>query len=405
MRAVRFLVLTQYYPPEVGAAQTRLSAFARELRQAGHTVEVVTAHPNYPSGKLQARDRFRLSRRETIDGIDVHRLWLFPATGTGLRRLISYLSFTATGLLGGLRATPPDVVFTESPPLFLGLAGWAIARRFSADFVLNVSDLWPDSVRDLGLMRGGPWLGMAERLERWLYRRATAVTAVTEGMREQLIQTKRVPPERVMFLPNGANIDTLHRVESPSARSARPSILYLGTLGYAHGLDVVLDAAAIGDELDFILVGDGSEKLRLEREAKLRGLPNIRFEPPVPEGQVAARYAGASLGLSTLRASDLMDGVRPAKVIAMMANARAVLFSGGGEGAALVRAAGAGTVTPPGDAAALVKAAREMVSDRALAEEMGSNGRRYVVENLTWPKLVADWLEQLRAIRPQSRDA
>jgi colanic acid biosynthesis glycosyl transferase WcaI len=402
---MRILILTQYYPPEVGAAQTRLSAFARELRREGHSVEVVTAHPNYPAGRLEARDRFRLSRRESIDGIDIHRLWLYPATGTGLRRLASYLSFTATGLVGGLRASPPDVVFTESPPLFLGVAGWATARRFRACFVLNVSDLWPDSVRDLGLMQGGPWLGMAERLERWLYRRADGITAVTKGMRDRLIEAKGVPPERVMFLPNGADIDTIRAVESPSASSARPSVLYLGTLGYAHGLDVVLDAAAIGDELDFVLVGDGSEKPRLEREAKLRGLGNVRFEPPVPAAQVAARYAEASVALSTLRDSDLMDGVRPAKVIAMMACARPVLFSGSGEGAVLVRAAGAGIVTPPGDAAALVKAAREMVSDPVLAEKMGSNGRQYVIENLAWPKLVGDWLAQLdrllsRKMRP-----
>jgi colanic acid biosynthesis glycosyl transferase WcaI len=402
---VRILILTQYYPPEVGAAQTRLAAFARELGRAGHSVQVVTAHPNYPSGRLQARDAFRLSRRSVIDGIDVHRLWLYPATGTGLRRLASYLSFAATGLIGGLRAKRPDVVFTESPPLFLGVAGWAVARRFGAHFVLNVSDLWPDSVRDLGLMQRGPWLDVAERLERWLYRHADGVTAVTDGMRERLIDFKGVPAGRVMFLPNGAEIDRTPPLRSPASTSRRPRILYLGTLGHAHGLDVVLDAAAIARELDFMLVGDGSEKARLEREAKRRKLVNVHFEPPVPQDQVAARYADAAVGLSTLRPSELMEGVRPAKVIAMMACARPVLFSGSGEGAALVRAADAGIVTPPGDATALVTAAREILSDPARAEEMGSNGRRYIAEHLAWPKLVRDWLDQLEAIRKQGGGA
>ena len=212
-RLMRFLLLTQYYPPEVGAAQIRLSAFARELREAGHEVDVVTALPNYPSGTLDPADRWRLGRRERIDGVDVARVWHFTATGAGVRRLASYLSFTATGLVAALGARRPDVVFVESPPLFLGVAGWLAARRFGAAMVLNVSDLWPDSVRDIGAFSSGPWLGMAERLEHWLYRRATAVTAVTEGIRDRLIQLKGVEPEKVLFLPNGADTRVFHPVQ------------------------------------------------------------------------------------------------------------------------------------------------------------------------------------------------
>ena len=394
---MRFLILTQYYPPEVGAAQVRLAAFARELRRAGHEVEVVTALPNYPGGSLQASDRRRLSRRETIDGIRVTRLWLLTATGVGLPRLVSYLSFTITGLLGAMRARKPDVVFVESPPLFLGLAGWIAARRFGAALVLNISDLWPDSVRDMGVMRRGPWLGLGEWLERILYRRAAAVTAVTEGIRDRLITVKGVPAPRVMYLPNGVDGLTFRPIEASQHEEppSRPIFIYIGNHGLAQGLDVVINAAELAPEFDFVFVGDGSDKSRLQAETSRRELRNVKFDPPVAAENVAALYARAVAGVATLRRSPLMKGARPAKVVAIMACGRPVLYSGSGEGAKLVRTADAGIVVAPADPRALAGAARAIVADPARAAEMGANGRRYVGKHLSWPVLVASWLREL----------
>lgn len=396
---MRFLILTQYFPPEVGAAQVRLIAVAHELREAGHDVEVVTALPNYPSGKLLRTDRRRLSRRETIDGIHITRLWLYTATGSGIHRLLSYLSFTITGFVGSLTARRPDVVLVESPPLFLGIAGWLVAKRFGASFVLNVSDLWPDSVRDMGLMTRGPWLRFAEWLEIWLYRHATAVTAVTVGIRDRLIMAKGVDAARALFLPNGADTVTFKSVAPDPARApGRPSFLYTGNLGLAQALDVIIGAAESAPEIEFVLVGDGSDKSRLQAEATRRQLQNIRFEPPVTPDEVCTMYRDAAAGIASLRRSELMQGARPAKVLAIMACGRPVLYAGSGEGAELVRAADAGIVVAPEDPAALAEAARAIVADPGRAAEMGSNGRRFVSEHLSWPVLVGDWLHALKSV-------
>lgn len=397
---VRFLILTQYYPPEVGAAQARLAAFAGELVRAGHEAEIVTALPNYPTGALLPNDRGRLGRRETIDGIRVTRLWLYPASGAGFGRLVSYLSFTTTGLVGAIRARRPDVVFVESPPLFLGIAGWLAAKRFGAAFILNVSDLWPDSVRDMGVMASGPWLGLAERLERWLYRRADAVTAVTEGIARRLTTVKGVPRDRVLFLPNGADTDRFRPAPPPAGlETRRPSILYAGNHGLAQGLEVVIGAAELAPELDFVLIGDGSDKARLQALADERGVGNILFEPPVDPSQIAGRYARAAAGLASLRRSELMEDARPAKLLAIMACGRPVLYAGSGEGAELVRTARAGIVVPPEDPHALAAAARAIVADTESANAMGASGRRYVEEHLSWPLLAARWLSQLDELR------
>lgn len=394
---MRFLILTQYFPPEVGAAQVRLSAFARELVRAGHEVEVVTALPNYPAGFLAPADRRRARRREMMDGIPVTRLWLYAAKGAGMRRLMSYLSFTATGLVGALSVRRPDVVFVESPPLFLGVAGWLAARRFRAPLVLNVSDLWPDSVRDMGLMSRGPWIGMAERLERFLYRRATAVTAVTDGIRHRLIHSKGVAPESVLFLPNGVDTSTFHPLPGVDTTSA-PTLAYTGNHGYAQALDVVVDAAALIQTINFVLVGAGSDKERLQLRAVGLSLPNVQFAPPVPAEEVSEIYRGALGGIVSLRKSPLMEGARPAKVLAIMACGRPVLYAGSGEGADLVREADAGIVVEPENPAALAAAARALASDPSRATEMGLNGRRYVEQHFAWPVLVTDWLAQLSRV-------
>lgn len=401
---MRLLILTQYYPPEIGAAQARLAAFARELRHAGHDVEVVTALPNYPSGRVARDDRWRLRRREVYDGIPVLRLWLVPATGAGIKRLVSYLSFTLSGLLGGLVARRPDVVFVESPPLFLGVAGWAVARRFGARFVLNISDLWPDSVRDIGVLSDGVVLGAAERLERWLYRRADAVTAVTHGIRDVLIGEKGVPATKVLLLPNGADLETFAPEQADPAVRARyalpdgPLVLYTGNHGYAQGLDTAVLAAALVPEVTVAFVGAGSDKSRIRELARERGVANVRFLDPVPPSEIRHLYAVADAGLVTLRATALMEGARPAKTLAVMACGRPVIYSGSGEGAELVRSAEAGVIAPPEDPVALADAIRTVSRDPVEGSRLGANGRRYVEEHLSWPALSAAWLQQLGAL-------
>jgi glycosyltransferase involved in cell wall biosynthesis len=393
---VRFLIITQYYPPEVGAAQLRLAAVARELRRAGHEVEVVTALPNYPSGRFIASDRGRTWRREVIDNVQATRVWLYPAKGTGVRRLASYLSFSATALVAALTVRRPDVVFVESPPLFLGATGWLVAKRFRSAFVLNVSDMWPDSVRALGVMRTGPWLRLAEGLEAWLYRHSSAVTAVTEGIRERLIERKGVPRSRVLVLPNGVDTEMLRLPAAGDEKpQARPFFLFAGNHGYAQGLDVVLDAAKLARDIDFVLVGDGSDKARLQERAWAEGITNVQFRPAVPATSIPALYASATAGIASLLRSELMADARPAKLLAIMSCSRPVLYSGEGEGAELVRAADAGIVVRPQDPAALAEAATLLAENPGRAKVMGENGRAYVSRHLSWASLVGAWLDEL----------
>jgi glycosyltransferase involved in cell wall biosynthesis len=402
---MKLLVLTQYYPPEVGAPQTRLSAMARALLDLGHRVEVLTGMPNYPVGRIFPGYRGKAMMREILDGVSVRRSWLFPAMGAGVGRLASYASFSATSVLGLVGAAKPSVVFVESPPLTLVVPAAGAARAWSVPLIVNVADLWPATPVELGLMSDGRTVALARRLESWAYRRADVVTAVTQGIGQEL-RERGVDSDRSAFLPNGVDTDRFgphlkseDRVAAAGLDPTKPLALYVGTIGYVHGLDVVLDAAEdlrrrAGVQIAF--VGDGSERERLERSARDRGLDAVRFLGPMPPEAVAPVLASATVALSCLRDLPMMRYVRPSKLLPAMASGVPVVYSGRGEGAEMVTSAEAGVVTDPGDGVALADAIEALAHDRERAARLGANGRSYVERHLTWERLVSDWLEQLR---------
>jgi glycosyltransferase involved in cell wall biosynthesis len=324
--------------------------------------------------------------------------------GAGAKRLLNFGSFALSATLGLVKASRPDYLFVESPPLSLALPAMVARAWWKVPYIFNVSDLWVDAVRELAIMDDGWLLRMAERFERTVYRHAAYVNAVTDGLREALIERKDVPPERVLFLPNG--VDTqLYRPSPPDAALARHLgldgkriVLYAGTHGYAHALEHALRAAqllASQPDIHFVFLGDGSEKPRLLREARDLRLGNVTFLDPVPEDEVVRFLSLASCGLVPQRDIPLFRANRSAKMFAIMACAKPVVFAGKGEAATIVEQAGAGLVVTPDDPHALAAAIRRLASDSELGSRLGQNGRRYVETTLSWRLNVTNWLGQL----------
>jgi colanic acid biosynthesis glycosyl transferase WcaI len=404
---LKILVLAQYFAPEIGASQVRLASFCREVRAAGHSLEIVTAMPHHPGGQIFPEYRGEFYRRENWEGLTIHRVWLYAANSSNLRRLLNYASFCLTCLVGLARATKPDYIFVDSPPLFLGVPGWIAAKSWRVPLLFNVADLWPDSVRDLGIMSDGFLVNMAYRLEGWIYRQATSVTAVTEGIRSVLLGSKRLPPEKVMFLPNG--VDTKLFKPCPPDEELRRSmglagkkiVLYAGNHGYAGAVEQVLYAAnCLREEssLHFLFVGDGPEKRKLMDLAAGLRLSNVTFHDQVPLAFMPSFLSISDLAVVTLRKSQVMAGARPAKSFVMMAGGKPIVLSAEGEAARLIEAAGSGVVVPPEDYQAIARAIRQLMQDPDRASEMGANGRRFVVSNFQWSSLVRNWLAQLSNI-------
>lgn len=404
---MRFLILTQYFAPEVGAPQVRLAAFVRQLKAQGHEVEVVTALPNHPVGRIFEGYRGRLMRTEEWEGIRVHRVWVYAALGAGLARMANYASFALTCFLGLLRCERPDVLFVESPPPTAMPPAWLMSLIWRCPIAFNVADLWPDSVKKLGLMGDGPVMRFAEWLEGWCYRRATFVNAVTEGIHQDLQAEKGVPAAKIIPLMNGVDTDLFRPLppdldlQAELGLQGRQVLVYAGTMGYAHAVETALQAAKRleGTPAHFLFVGGGSERPKLEALKLELGLTNVTFLDPVPPEQVTRLLSFALAGLCTLRHTPLAEGTRLVKMFPAMACAKPILVSGLGEGARLVAEAGAGPVTPPEDPAALAEAVRGLMADPAAAAAMGARGRAFVERELSWSVFTRRWLEGVGGVR------
>ncbi len=401
---MRILILTQYFPPEIGASQTRLLEFGRALQRREWDVEVVTALPSYPTGRIFNEYRGSLFRRETIEGIPVTRFWAYATKDVSLpKRMAAYGTFCAASLLSLFSVRRPDIVFVESPPLSLPIAAFALSRAWGCPWVLNVSDLWPDSAVGLGIMSGASTVvSMSYRLERFLYAKASAVTALTEGIRRTLVERKRVQKGKVLWLPNGVNAD-MFTVRRPSVWSPKKTFLYAGLLGTAHGVGVIVEAAARlvhRPDVFFRIVGDGPENRALSMALRERGLTNVWVEPPVPLRQMPVLLSEAYAFIVTLKDAQFLVGTRPAKMMPALAAAVPIVYSGRGEGADLIASAGAGITVPPQRDDELARAVEWLADHPDEARVMGERGRAYAVEHCSWDKLVAEWLEQLEAAIP-----
>lgn len=402
---MRIQVLSQYYDPEIGAAQIRLKALAKELVRRGHDVDVVTAMPNHPLGRIYDGYRGRFMMKEQLDGATVRRVWIHASTGSGGGRISSFLSFAAMAFLPIARTPRPDITLVQSPPLFAVIPALVDRLLRRRRFGLITGDLWPDVVVDLGKLESGRVRRMLYALERWSYANATMIMPVTPGQVEILRAHKGVPADKIITMNNGVDTD-LFRAGPPTSSmvdllspAGERVILYAGTHGYMHGLDVLLDAAslvrAVHPDARFVLVGGGSERGRLMRRVEDEKLDGVTMLAPRPLEDIADMCRAAYAGVCTIRDARTLDVARPVKIFPMMASERPVIFSGRGEGAEIVENAGAGIVVRPEDPRALADAIIAVLDDPERAAEMGRNGRKVVEAEFSWQTIVSEFVDLL----------
>ncbi len=384
----RILFITPYYPPEKAAPAVRLSETAVRLVRRGHQVTVLTTVPNYPTGIVPPEYRGHLIQQETIDGVRVVRVWSYTSANKGfLRRIVAQLSFACLApMLGGRATGRPDVIIVESPPLFDAIAARLLAWYRRCPFIFLVSDLWPESAVQLGMLRNRTLIRIAEWLEQSTYRRAGLVWAVTGGIRQSLLQ-RGVPADKVFLLTNGVDTEKFRPRSQAQARAElgwdnRFTLLYVGTHGLSQGLTTLLDAAdRLKDQPDIrvVLAGDGAVKADLIVQARQRDLRNITFLDPLPHDCVSLLLAGADICLVPLRKLPLFEGALPSKMYEMMACARPMILGVEGEARRMIeQEAGAGLAVEPENADALVAAVLYLRQHPEEAEAMGRRGRAFV---------------------------
>lgn len=411
---MKLLILTQYFPPETGAPQNRLFELALRLQKQGVHVDVLTAMPNYPRYEIFPEYKGKKFVKENMQGMDVFRTWIYTKKTTSIvLRLLNYFSFVFSSLwFSGRIKGKYDFLMVESPPLFLGTSAWWIARRKKAALITNISDLWPESAEKLGIIENKLFLGMAYKLEAWLYRKSVLVTGQTLGIVNDI--KSRFPSKKVYWLKNGVDL-SYYQPENYSGETWRNQhnigkdttvLLYAGILGHAQGLEIILKAAEkVKHEPNilFAIVGDGPEKEKLERLIAGMSLTNVRMFPSVSKAEMPYLVKAADAAVVPLKKLDLFKGAIPSKIFENLAMEKPVLLGVDGEARELfIKNAGAGIYFEPENFEELAQAALEVHKDETRLKSLGVKGREFVTNHFNRDKIAAEFIATLREVKENS---
>jgi glycosyltransferase involved in cell wall biosynthesis len=385
---MRVLIVSQYYPPEITAAAMRVGAFASGLAARGHEVEVVCEVPSHPKGVIDPEYRRRAVARSEGDGVSVNRVWVYARPSKAVAsRIANYGSYAALSAVVGSRRSRPDVVFASSPPLPVGAAAAAIARRFRVPWVLDVRDLWPDIAVVLGQLPEGMPLRLARRLERGLYRSASRITAVTEPFRRHI--EANGGERKVSVIYNGTTAAYLDAGGEEPTRDElglstdRFILTYAGNLGIAQGLEAAAEAAGqLDGDFQLVLLGDGPRRPALMQAASELPADRVEFRDLVPPAEAARIMRASDALLVPLAArADLRDYV-PSKLFDACALGRPVIVATGGECERLASESEAALCIPPEDSGALSEAITRLREDTELSGALSRQAREFARQHV-----------------------
>ena len=387
--AVRVLLLTQWFDPE---PTFKGIVFARELVRQGFEVEVVTGFPNYPGGEVYAGYRVKLLQRETIDGVQVTRVPLYPNHDqSAIKRVLNYLSFAASSLVYGLFvAKRADVIYAYHPPLTVGITASLIRLFRRIPVVYDIQDMWPDTLRATGMVSNPRALNAVEAVCQWVYRRVDHLVVLSPGFKRLLVQ-RGVPERKIEVIYNWADEAALYAPQGklpanfPGPEQFR--IVFAGNMGKAQALNAVLDAAALLQMRDsrvcFLMLGGGVEVDRLKQRAAELQLRNVVFLPPVPMAEVGTLLNAADALLVHLRKDPLFEITIPSKTQAYMTAGKPLLMAVNGDAADLVLQSGGGLVAESENSISLALAAEKLQKlSPAQRKAMGESAQSFYRERL-----------------------
>ena len=389
---MKLLILTQYFPPEVGAPQNRLFELAVRLKRIGVDVAVLTAMPNYPQMKIYDGYEGKDYLYEEIEGIPVHRSSIYlPKSKSIIQRLLNYFSFVySSARVGTSKIGDVDVIMCESPPLFLGYSAMYLKRKKKAKLIFNVSDLWPESAEKLGVVTNKRMLKLAYNLEAKLYRKSLLVTGQTQGICKSI--NERFPKVKTYWLPNGVDASYYNPLtvtgnwrKENGFHDNDILFLYAGIIGLAQGLEILLSAAEIVKQqptIKFIVVGSGPEKEKLHIIQEEKQLTNVYFFDAVSKTQMPQIVQACDVSVIPLRKLELFLGAIPSKIFENLAMEKPVILAVDGEARELfVNQGKCALYSEPENIEDLVRNVLLLANDSLLRKQLGEKGRVYVEQS------------------------
>ena len=402
----RILFLTHYFPPEVNAPANRTIEHCR-IWAKNNRVTVITNFPNHPDGKLFPGYKNRFIQKENIDGIKVIRLLTFVTANEGFfLRSLNYVWYQFVVLLYSIfNRHQYDIVIATSPQFFCGLAGKYVSKIKKIPFILEIRDLWPDSIIAVGAVKNKWLIKILKRIERNLYNSAKKIIVVTKSFKSYL-ESIGIQSSKIKLIYNGIDFDIfkdegiISDKELGSYISNSFVVGYIGTIGMAHSVITIVDSAALlsDTEIKFVLIGAGAEYKNIKEIIKRKSLNNIKVFPIQPHIEVPSIINKLNVLIVHLKISNLFNGVIPSKIFEGMAMKKPILIGVNGEARSLVEDSNSGIFFEPENSDELTKKILYCYNSKDHLKKLGLNGYEHVFRNFNRKKLAGDYLELIEEI-------
>jgi glycosyltransferase involved in cell wall biosynthesis len=406
---IKLLILSQYFPPEIGAPQNRLFELAIRLQQKGIDVSVLTAMPNYPNMEIQNEYKGLKYHFEEMDNLKIYRTSIYVSKNTGiLSRLRNYFSFVWSSYKNRKKVSGDyDYILCESPPLFLGISAYLISKSKKAKMIFNVSDLWPESAEKLGIVNNRLMLKMATLLEEYLYKKSTLITGQTQGIVKNI--KDRFPKKNVYWLPNGVDSELFQPNDNNNWKEEngfkKEDILFFygGILGHAQGLEIIIEAAKHFKNkktIHFILMGAGPEKEKLFNLKETYKLENLHFFEPVKKNKIGEVISAVDASIIPLKKIPLFEGAIPSKIFENLAMENPIILGVNGEAKELFIDKGkCGLHFEPENKIELVSCINQLIDSPELKKQFGKNGRNFAKAHFDRDSLANSFYKELISLK------
>jgi glycosyltransferase involved in cell wall biosynthesis len=391
---MRILFITHYFQPEPNFFLCL--PFAKELARRGHEVEVLTGFPNYPGGKIYDGYRIQMLQRETLEGIRVNRVPLYPShDNSSFKRIMCYMSFAiSASTIGAAVVKPADVVYVPQGPITVGFPACVLKMLKNFPFVLHIQDLWPDSLLSTGMFHNRLGLKMVHTWCNFVYKNAAKIIAFAPGIKQKLME-RGVARDKIEVIYNWCDDSQICRAEPNKelakslGMAGRFNIVFAGNMGKAQALGPVIDAAKIVGQLQpaiqFVFIGSGVDVDSLKQKASDMKIKNVLFLPRRPVSEIGAILSLADVLFVHLKKDPLFEITIPSKTQAYMASGRPILIGVPGDATDLILKANAGLSCEPENPRSIAETVLKFYAlPRIELDTMGQNGKKFYDQNLSF---------------------
>jgi glycosyltransferase involved in cell wall biosynthesis len=403
---MKIVVICHYFPPEIGAPSARIYEMAKHWVDLGNEVHVITCFPNHPTGIIPDEYKGMKYKEEDVDGIHVHRNYVYATPNKGfIKKTLGHISFMLSSILISMKKIDkPDVIITSSPTFFSIFSGYLYSLRKKADFILEIRDLWPAAMIELGVMREGLMTKVLEEMELFFYRKSKKLIMVTQSFKENVV-SRGINEDKVYVITNGVNQELFYPKEKNQELINKYNlqnkfvISYVGAHGISQNLSTILEVAkTLKDNkiVAFLFVGEGAEKERLKQIATEEELTNVQFIDAQPKELIPEFYNSSNLCLIPLKNIELFKTFIPSKMFEIMACGVPIVASLEGEAANILNDSKAAIVVKPDNAADIALAIEKLMCDKELYNQMKASGPKFVEKNYSRKKLAEKYLEIIK---------